>query len=177
MTSKILFIGDSITHGTNWSTKIDFAQVENIAVPGYSTEDVIEQLGTVDLNSYQVVSLLVGTNDFGNIELDRTGEDVGRRVCEVIDQIIKRSSETQIVVNSILPRDLRFTERIEIANRHISSYSHERIIYLDCWGALANENYLRPEFLLEDGFDVHLSESGYEAWAAILLPVLKHSLI
>lgn len=177
MTSKILFIGDSITHGTNWPSKIDFAEVENIAVPGYSTDDVLEQLGTVDLSTFQIVSLLIGTNDFGNIELDRTGEDVGSRVCEVIDQIIKGSSGTKILVNSILPRDLRFTERIHTANKIISSHSHDRITYLDCWGALANENYLRPEFLLEDGFDVHLSEDGYEAWAAILLPVLKRSLI
>lgn len=172
MTSRILCIGDSITHGTNWSTKIDFAEVENIAVPGYSTDDVLGQLRTVNLNNYQVISLLIGTNDFGNIELDRTGDDVGRRVLELINQIIKGSSETQIVVTSILPRDLRFTERIQIANNLISSYSHDRITYLDCWGVLANENYLRPEFLLKDGFDVHLNESGYVAWAELLLPEL-----
>lgn len=177
MASNMLFIGDSITHGSDWSAKIDFAHVENIAVPGYSTDDVLEQLGTVNLNDYQVVFLLIGTNDFGNIELGRTGEDVGKRVIEVIDQIIKGSSNTQIVVNSILPRDLRFTERIQIANSHFSSFSHERITHLDCWGALASENYLRPEFLLQDGFDVHLNEAGYDAWASVLVPVLKRSLI
>jgi lysophospholipase L1-like esterase len=177
MTAKILFVGDSITHGTNWSAEIDFAEVENIAVPGYSTDDVLQQLESIDLNSYQVISLLVGTNDFGNIALDRAGDDVGRRVSEVINQILNRSENSRIVVNSILPRDLRFTERIQSANKMISAYSHERVSYLDCWSALANENYLRPEFLLDDGFDVHLSDSGYQAWAAILLPVLKHSLI
>lgn len=177
MNSKILFIGDSITHGSDWSANIDFAQVENIAVPGYSTDDVLEQLSTVDLNGFQVISLLIGTNDFGNIELDRTGEDVGKRVIGVIDQIIKGSENTRIVVNSILPRDLCFTERIQAANKIISTYSHDRVSHLDCWGALASENYLCPEFLLEDGFDVHLNEAGYDAWASVLVPVLKRSLI
>jgi len=47
----ILFVGDSITHGTNWDEWIDFADTQNISVPGYSTDDVLNQLSDFQKSS------------------------------------------------------------------------------------------------------------------------------
>lgn len=171
--SKILFVGDSITHGTNWANFIDFAEVINIAVPGFSTDDVKAQIDEVALLNPEIVSLLVGTNDFGNPEINRTGEDVGARVAEIIRLIADRLPHAELVINSILPRDIAFSDRIHCANSIISSQLNGRAKYLDCWPALSLENHLNPAYRLEDGFDVHLSEAGYKAWAQVLIPVLK----
>jgi len=173
MKSQILFIGDSITHGTDWASRIDFADVQNIAVPGYSTDDVQAQLNEIKHINSQVVCILLGTNDFGNPELDRTGEEVGQRVVEIVKSILNNSQVAHIIVSSILPRDIRFTDRIRTANGVISSLAHDRMTYLDCWPALSGNDSLLPEFLLEDGFDVHLSDAGYEAWSKLLVPALK----
>jgi lysophospholipase L1-like esterase len=176
MNSKILFVGDSITHGTNWSDRIDFAEVENIAVPGFSTDDVSKQLFAIAESKVTTISLLIGTNDFGNPEINRSGEEVGNRVTAIIGEILNVRKDVEIVVNSILPRALVFTDRIEKANRLIASYFNDRVHFLDCWPTLSFGNELRPEFLLDDGFDVHLNETGYDAWARILIPALRQSL-
>jgi len=173
MSPLILFVGDSITHGMDWASKIDFAEVKNIAVPGYLTDDVRAQLSEIKRINPKVISMLIGTNDFGNTDVDRTGTDVGQRISEIIRSILDSSDTTQIVISSILPRDFRFAGRIRAANRIVSSVTHDRITYLDCWPALSHNENLRPEFLLTDGFDVHLNSAGYEAWSKVLVPTLK----
>lgn len=169
----ILFVGDSITHGTDWSKNIDFAEVRNIAVPGYSTDDVLVQLPEIVEIDPQIISLLIGTNDFGNVLLDRAGEEVGQRVNTIIQEITAALPEVKLVANSILPRGLAFTNRIRIANSAISELLNKQVTYLDVWPALSKDNFLNPMYLLEDGFDVHLNEDGYDAWAGQLIPVLK----
>lgn len=169
----ILFVGDSITHGTNWSDVVDFEEVLNIAVPGFSTDDVNNQLKELVQYNPKVISLLIGTNDFGNPEINRTGQDVGMRVLGIVNAIVSELKTTKVVVNSILPRGAIFTDRIKVANKIISSYQHSHIKYLDCWGALSSEGHLRDEYLLQDGFDVHLNQEGYEAWQSLLIPELR----
>ena len=171
--SRILFVGDSITHGTDWSKRINFAEVNNIAVPGYSTDDVLVQLPEIVEIDPQIISLLIGTNDFGNVLLDRAGEEVGQRVNTIIQEITAALPKVKLVVNSILPRGLEFTIRIDTANRIISKYFSDQVTHLDTWPTLSKDKFLNPKYLLEDGFDVHLNEDGYDAWAGQLIPVLK----
>jgi len=171
---KVLMLGDSITHGTDWAERLPFFEVTNRAVPGYNTDDLIVQLAGIDLTSFDVISLLIGTNDFGDPRYDRAGDDLGQRVCAITAQMAASSGPAQLIVHSILPRSLHFSDRIHVANGIIKSSLPEAAIYLDCWPALSSENFLRPEFLLEDGFDVHLNEAGYNAWQSILEPVLMN---
>jgi lysophospholipase L1-like esterase len=173
MSDKVLFIGDSITHGTDWAKFINFAAVENIAVPGFLTDDVLAQMVQIREINPKVISMLIGTNDFGNIEIDRTGEDTGERVLQIINEILNELPEVKIVVSPILPRSAAFTQRIQTANKIVTSFIHERVSYLDTWQVLAEDDYLRPEFLLQDGFDAHLSDEGYLAWAGVLIPELN----
>lgn len=169
----ILFVGDSITHGTNWSEWIDFSEVSNISIPGYLTDDVFLQLPEIAKLKPKVISLLIGTNDFGNPEVNRSGEEVGERVASIISRIISENNDVELVVNSILPRSFPFTERIKIANGIIAAAAGDRVKYLDCWPYLEDSDQLKDEYLLDDGFDAHLSEAGYAAWRSALLPVLK----
>lgn len=172
----ILFVGDSITHGTNWGDWIDFAETKNISVPGYSTDDVLNQLSDISKIKPDIISLLIGTNDFGNPDLNRSGEDVGTRVLGIIKRIQIDNPKAQIIVNSILPRSAVFRDRIKIANQIISSGINVSVTYLDCWPALSVGDQLRDEYLLVDGFDVHLSDAGYAAWRSILIPVLRNEI-
>ncbi len=171
---RILFVGDSITHGNDWASQINFAEVENIAIPGFTTDDVEIQLDEISMHKPDAISLLIGTNDFGNILLNRSGEDVGKRVISIISAIKSELPKSKLVVNSILPRSLEFSERIHQANAVIESFNSVEFQYLNCWPALSENNFLNPIFLLQDGFDVHLSPLGYQAWSEVLIPALKN---
>ena len=166
----ILFVGDSITHGTDWGAYIDFASVENIAVPGFATNDVNAQIDLITKIAPDLISLKIGTNDFGNPELDRAAEDVGARVSAIIEEIHGKLPNTKLIINSIAPRGEDFSERIHVANKIIKIACNSPIEYLDLWPALSLDNWLKPEYLLEDGFDVHLNEAGYAAWRKVLFP-------
>lgn len=169
----ILFVGDSITHGTDWSNWIDFSPFENVAVPGFTTTDVEDQLERIVAVNPSVITLLIGTNDFGDVTINRSAEEVVTRVDVIVSTLLDRLPKVQILVCSILPRGAEFSSRITLANEFISKFEHERFTYLDCWPALANGAELKSEFLLADGFDVHLNPAGYEAWASVLAPELR----
>ena len=177
MAKKILFVGDSITHAGDWLTSIDFAQIENIAIPGYNTDDVQAQMEIIEKSAPDAISLLIGTNDFSNPELDRSGEDVGERVVDIIKSILNRVSDAPIVVTSILPRGLQYSDRIIMANNVIRNFYHARVTHLDSWKSLSLNNYLNPAYWLDDGIDVHINELGYEVWKELLIPKLRNVVI
>ena len=171
----VLMLGDSITHGTDWTERLPFLEITNRAIPGYNTDDLLDQLDNldnIDLASFDLISLLIGTNDFGDPRFDRAGDDVGKRICDLSALMVRSCGPAQLIVNSILPRGHHFSDRIHAANTIIQASLPDAVIYLDCWPALSLANSLRPEFLLEDGFDVHISEAGYDAWQSILEPVM-----
>ena len=174
--TKVLMLGDSITHGTELSQFIDFAQVEHFAVPGYSTDDVARQLPGINFSEFDVVSLLIGTNDFGNPEIDRDGIDVGLRVKEIAVSIA--ASGVPLVLHHILPRGPQFSARIREANIMIAGVEleHEQIRVVNSWPTLSRDDYLRPKYLLNDGFDVHLNEDGYRVWAVDVVASLQQLL-
>jgi len=169
----ILFVGDSISHGTDWSKWIDFAPIENVAVPGFTTTDVENQIEQIVAINPSVISLLIGTNDFGDPTINRSAEEVAEKIDEIVSTLLDRLPKAQILVSSILPRGAEFSSRITLANGFISKFEYERFTYLDCWPALADGVELKSEFLLADGFDVHLNSAGYEAWASVLVPELR----
>jgi len=169
----ILFVGDSITHGTDWSKRIDFAPIENVAVPGFTTTDVGNQLEQIVARNPSIISLLLGTNDFGDPTVNRSAREVADKIAEIVLTLLDRLPKVRIVACSILPRGAEFSNRITLANGLVSKFEHERFTYLDCWPVLANGAELKSEFLLADGFDVHLNSAGYEAWASVLVPALR----
>ena len=171
--AKILFLGDSITHGNDWASKIDFAQVENWAVPGYSTDDILEQFLHIASANHEVISLMIGSNDFGNPALNRSSEETGLNILKILENLHANNQGSQILIHSIPPRGSNFSERIRKTNEQIRSFKRERVTYIDLWPILAQDDALNAEFLLQDGFDVHLNRAGYQAWEDSLLPVLK----
>ena len=169
----ILFLGDSITHGCDWSKWIDFAPVVNLAVPGFTTTDVENQLEEIASRAHSVISILIGTNDFGDPTINRTAQDVASRIDALVSTILGQWPDTNVLLCSILPRGSEFFERITRANELVSRMYHERLMFLDCWPALSDGEKLKSEFLLADGFDVHLNSAGYESWASVLVPALR----
>jgi len=169
----ILFVGDSITHGADWSKWINFVPFKNIAVPGFTTTDVEDQLEQIIAINPSIISLLIGTNDFGDVTINRSPNEVAARIDLIVSTILDRLPKVQILMCSILPRGADFSDRSILANVLISKLEYERFIYLDCWSALSNGTRLNPEFLLADGFDGHLNSAGYDVWASVLVPELR----
>ena len=99
---KIAFAGDSITAAGNWAEAIDFAEVKNFAVSGDSTDALLEMIPRIVEFQPDIVSVLIGTNDFGNTLLNREGTDVGARVLAIIEEFKKHEVYQASVLQIIL---------------------------------------------------------------------------
>jgi len=179
---KIAFAGDSITASGNWAEAIDFAEIENFAVSGDSTDALLEMIPKIAEFKPDLVSILIGTNDFGNTLLNREGADVGARVLAIVNEFKKQLPQAKILLHTILPRgiedsgvDLR--KRVIDANEYLKLNKPSDIEILDLWAHFVAPDglSLADQFVLPDEpvLKLHLNENGYREWITVLLPKLQ----
>ena len=179
---KIAFAGDSITASGNWAEAIDFAEVENFAVSGDSTDALLAMIPKIAESKPDLVSVLIGTNDFGNTLLNREGADVGERVLAIVEEFKKQLPEAKILLHTILPRgiedsgvDLR--NRVIEANDYLKLNKQSDIEFIDLWAHFVAPDglSLADQFVLPDEpiLKLHLNDNGYREWITVLLPRLQ----
>ena len=179
---KIAFAGDSITASGNWAEAIDFAEVFNFAVSGDSTDALLKMIPKITEFKPDLVSVLIGTNDFGNTLLNREGADVGERVLAIVEEFKKQLPEAKILLHTILPRgiedsgvDLR--KRVIEANDYLKLNKQSDIEFIDLWAHFVAPDglSLADQFVLPDEpiLKLHLNDNGYREWITVLLPKLQ----
>ena len=167
---RLVFVGDSTTAGGDWAAWFPDDDVVALGRDGDTTASLTERLDEVVAARPDSVVLLIGNEDF---TARRTVEQVVRGVESLMVTMRRELPGTRLLLQSILPRTADQAPRIQDANRHLRQFSSTvRAQWLDLWPALADESgeALRPEFTT-DG--VHLSDEGYRAWVAELLPGLE----
>jgi lysophospholipase L1-like esterase len=179
---KIVFAGDSITASGNWAEAIDFAEVVNVAVPGGSTDGLLEAISEIAAAKPDVISVLIGTNDFGNPLINRAGADVGARVLAIVAELKAAIPSTKIILHTILPRGLEASgvdlrKRVIEANEYLKVNKPADIEFIDLWPifvapdglSLADQYVMTDEPILK----LHINENGYREWITVLLPTLQ----
>ena len=183
---KIVFAGDSITASGNWAEVINFAEVENFAVPGGSTDGLLDAIPEIVGSNPDLISILIGTNDFGNPEINRDGADVGARVIAIVNEFKAQVPNAQLLLHTILPRgveasgvDLR--PRVIEANNFIKANLPADIEFIDLWPLFVAPDglSLADQFVMADEptLKLHLNENGYRKWITVLLPTLQRMVI
>jgi N-acetylglucosamine-6-sulfatase len=183
---KIVFAGDSITASGNWAEAINFAEVENFAVPGGSTDGLLDAIPEIVGSNPDLISILIGTNDFGNPEINRDGADVGARVIAIVNEFKARVPNAQLLLHTILPRgvevsgvDLR--PRVIEANNFIKANLPADIELIDLWPLFVAPDglSLADQYVMADEptLKLHLNENGYREWITVLLPTLQRMVI
>lgn len=164
----VVFLGDSLTQGGDWSAWFPDLNALNFGIGGNTSEDVLARLDAVVAAQPDEIVLLVGTNDFG---LRRNVETLVRNVQSILVDLRRDLPGSRMLVQSVMPRGREFADRIREANIHLRQFSatvHAQ--FLDLWPAMALEDgELNPVFS-EDR--LHLNDAGYEAWLSELRPAL-----
>ncbi|HWU47001.1 MAG TPA: GDSL-type esterase/lipase family protein [Humibacter sp.] len=163
-----VFVGDSLTEGGDWQDWLTDERVVNLGVSGDTTDDLIARLDDVIGHRPGTVVLLIGTND---LAWRRGAEHIVRNIETILVTLRRELPDTQILVQSILPREHIYAKTIKDANRHLWQFaSTVRAQYLDLWPVLAENDAIDPRFS-PDG--LHLNDAGYEAWRSELVPALE----
>lgn len=168
----IAFLGDSITAAGDWNSRFPDRDARNFGIPGNTTQGILDRLGDCVAVAPTHLYLLIGTNDLGNE--DRSVEHVARNTEQILLNLRTASPQTQVVVQSVMPRAVEFAARISAVNAAYRELAGRyRAEYLDLWPAFARaDGELRPE-LTDDR--LHLLPLGYQRWLEVLGPVVRES--
>lgn len=174
----ILFIGNSITDGGEWSELFQNPHVKNRGISGDTTWGIYDRISTLLQGKPVQIFLMAGIN---NVPLGESPDSIAAGIRRIIQKIKRESPRTEIFVQSLLPVTPVYhmfpehTSRwemipdINLAIRRITK--EEGINYIDLFTYFADENgQMKPEYT-NDG--LHLLGKGYMLWKDILNPYLK----
>ena len=165
----IVMLGDSITHGGEWSEVFPALPIKNRGISGDTTAGVLARLQSVVERKPAAIFLKIGTNDLA-IEPQR---DVSyQQYRNIIATIQASSPATDIYVQSLLPRAAEFQSDVEDYNIEIRSMANDLgVTYIDLYPAfLAPDGSLRDELTFDE---THLTGSGYRLWQSLLEPTMS----
>jgi len=177
MAKKILFIGDSLIAHGDWQSYLPEFVIENIGVPGDSTEETLEKLDQIIQSGADLIVVEVGINDFGSKKYSKAR--VVENILGLATVIRKSLPNVAIIWNSLTPRSDDLFEVEEVNELIQGTFEELDIEYFDVFTHLRNShnNRLQAEFISDpEGFANHLNSLGYEAWIAPLKPLIHAEL-
>lgn len=178
MKRRIVFAGDSITHGGPWQYWLPDHYVTNFAFPGHTTEDLEQLIPAIAQSLPEVLVVMIGTNDFGK---HRYSEDrVVGNILEVAQKIRTALPDAPVIWNSLTPRSDEFSESMMVVNSAIRpELERLNFRFLDLFPTLKDPsaNTLQRDYCEDpDTFGLHLSNLGYEKWFQVLSPAISEAL-
>jgi len=176
--NEIIFLGNSITDGSEWSELLGNPRAKNRGISGDTSEGVLFRLYQVTRAQPAKVFLLIGINDLSkNISPDT----VYVNICKIVSTIRTKSPKTKVYVQSILPVNNTFktfanhtsrTPQVKELNERLRTICPRLgATYVDLFIELKNSNddLLNPMYT-NDG--LHLLGEGYKAWMRVIQPYL-----
>lgn len=171
--SDIIFLGNSITAGTDWNELLQLPQARNRGISGDITFGVLERLDDIINGKPKKIFILIGINDiFRNIPDDT----ILNNYRKIVDRIQINSPQTNIYFQTLLPVNSTFEkfknhygkdEHIAYVNEGIRKLSKEKGIQLiDLYPHFLDSGKRLKSSLTHDG--LHLRIEGYQLWAKIL---------
>lgn len=171
-----VFMGDSITEG--WANSDpDFFSENNFLGRGISGQTTSHMLirfrrDVVD-HAPKYVFILAGTNDIAKNNGDISLENILGNIISMCE--IAKANKIRPVICSVLPADrygwrpgIKPAKDIALLNEMLKEYAeNERIMYIDYYSVLADENGALPAEHAADG--VHPNLSCYKIMEAIVL--------
>lgn len=166
----IVFLGNSITDGGEWSELFNNEKLKNRGISGDVISGIKERLYQVVDGKPGKIFLLVGINDVSH---NLTAERILSEYEDLVKEIREKTPETRLYIQSIMPIDNGF-------NRYKALIGKENVVteinnglpeiarkygatYIDLWPALSDRatGKLKKKFT-NDG--LHLTGAGYAAW-------------
>lgn len=169
----IVFLGNSITAGVDWSELMGKDHLRNRGISGDITFGVLERLHEVTEGKPAKVFVLIGVNDISRNIPDSV---ILANYEKIICRIKKESPATKIYFQTLMPVNNAFTQFKNHVNKdaHIQRVneglkqiaSKEKITLIDLYPHFQDSDGKLDKRFTTDG--LHLNPEGYLHWAALL---------
>lgn len=169
----IIWLGDSITDGCEWSELFPNYNNLNRGVSSDNTFGVLNRLPEIIRRKPAKVFILIGINDIArNIPVDV----ILRNYTKMVERIQQESPRTKIYVQSLLPTNNQFTQFknhqnkeavIQTVNKSIAQLAiDKKINFIDLYAAFQDKEGRLDVRFTNDG--LHLTGAGYLRWKEVL---------
>lgn len=164
---SIVFLGDSLTAGGDWTNEFPDFAVHNLGVPGDTSSDIIKRINQLKNLKPHFLFAMMGVNDFGE---GKSADEVITNWKELVKYVRTYLPDTKLVAQSILPfnKNLFFnpllseSRVIELNNKLLSLSSISGMSFINLY-----ENYIDDRKMLDAKYTddgLHLNIFGYKIW-------------
>jgi lysophospholipase L1-like esterase len=170
--TDFVFIGNSITAGTNWATLLNLPNAKNRGISGDISYGLLERLQPVIDAKPKKIFILIGINDISRNIPDSA---IIANYKKMIARIRKGSKKTQIYFNTLLPVNASFEKfknhygkdgHILYINEEIKKMEAKKVTIIDLYSQFEDQDHHLRAALTKDG--LHLVPAGYKVWADFL---------
>lgn len=173
--TEIIFLGNSINDGAEWSEIFNDIRIKNRGISGDITAGIIHRLDEVARRKPAKVFLMIGINDLGR---GLTPDSVVKNILLINDYLQQESPGTRVFIESILPVNPGFgkfagqtskSKEIVKANTLLKNVAEaHRYRYIDLHANFMDgQGYLDKKYT-NDG--LHLMGAGYQHWRHLIYP-------
>lgn len=168
----IVFLGNSITAGTDWAKLLNLPVAKNRGISGDITFGILERLQDVIDGKPAKIFILIGINDISRNIPDSI---ILRNYKMMVSRIRKGSRKTQIYFNTLLPVNSSFEkfknhygkdDHILWLNQEIKKLASKNVTVIDLYSNFTDQDQHLKAELTKDG--LHLLPEGYKVWAEFL---------
>lgn len=180
ITSKdIVFLGNSITNGAEWSELFQNKNVKNRGISGDICMGVYDRLDAILKGKPAKIFLLIGIND---VNRGTPADTIVSRIGMIARKIKADSPKTKLYLQSVLP----VTDHYKMFQGHTSRWqvipeinkglirlaAEEGATYIDLYSHFVDEKTGKMNInYTNDG--LHLLGKGYMKWVEIVKPYIK----
>ena len=167
----VVMLGDSITDLTRWHELVPGMAIKNRGIANDTILDVLNRLDPVVSGKPLAVFLLIGTNDIPWYRFT-SDEVILQRYESILRRFKEESPRTKVYVQSILPRDRRYSDRVRSLNERLKQLAAKHdYIYVDLFPHFADKfGGIRSELSNDK---LHPLAVGYEVWVQAIQPYLE----
>jgi lysophospholipase L1-like esterase len=167
--SAIVFLGNSITEGGNWSELFPDHLVLNRGIGGDVTAGVLKRLDEVVRHAPSKIFICIGTNDIARGVDQKT---ILLNYKNILETLKTKTPGTRIYVQSLFPVGKgvitgHSNKKVQLLNTELKKLCAEmQITYINLYPNFTDESgYLNPKFTNDK---LHLMGAGYLLWKDLI---------
>lgn len=171
----IIFIGNSITDGGEWSELFNDLRLKNRGISGDVSAGIIQRMQEIIDRKPAKIFVLIGTNDLAR---NLTTDSLLKNIFLIASFLQQEIPSTKLYVQSILPVNDVFKRFPGHTNKgsiikHVNAALQKNAkqynyTYIDLHGSFSNKEGKLKKELTNDG--LHLSGKGYLDWKHLVYP-------
>jgi len=170
---EIIFLGNSITDGCEWSELFNDLRIKNRGISGDVTGGILDRLTEVVQSKPAKIFIMIGINDLAR---GRSVQDITTDYNKIVEEILKASEHTELYIQSVLPVNPDFdkfqnhtnkNEEVLKINQNLKDLAKNyNVNYIDLHKLFLSEDNKLDQKYTNDG--LHLTAEGYALWKSAI---------